>query len=193
MVSEKTFQNMNCDLGRLHSSFTACFREKGYEVQSNDNHGIYLTQAKKKGFVRTLAGASRALFVKIDGDPNNFKISTGTGKWARNIASTILTGFFTGGITWVTGSIFTGWQKKIEMDLWTFIDKEVQFKRDTFRQPVRPLPPPIPQREVRTQPYPPTIREREIIKEIEVVYCNYCQTKNSARSSFCGKCGAQLH
>ena len=184
---------MNCDLGSLHSSITAWFGEKGSEVQSNVSNRVYFTQAKKKGFVRTLAGASRALFVKIDGEPNRFKISTGTGKWARNITATVLTGFFTGGITWITGSIFTGWQKKIETNLWTFIEKEVQFKRDTFRQHVRPLPSPIPQREVHTQPYPPTIREREIIKEIEGVYCTYCQTKNSARSSFCRNCGAQLH
>jgi hypothetical protein len=184
---------MNCDLDKLHRSFEVWFNEKGFRVQSSFNHGVYFTQARKKGVLRTLAGASRALFLKIDGDPNRFRISTGTGKWVQNITATALTGVLTGGITWVTGSILTGWQKKIEKDLWSFIEKEVDFNRDTFKKPPESVTSPIYPREAYTQPRAPPVREREIIKEIEVVYCTYCGTKNNARSSFCITCGARLH
>ena len=184
---------MNCDLDKLHRSFEVWFKEKGFRVQSSFNHGVYFTQARKKGVLRTLAGASRALFLKIDGAPNRFRISTGTGKWMQNITATALTGVLTGGITWVTGSILTGWQKKIEKDLWSFIEKEVDFNRDTFKKPVEPVMPSIRTREVYPQPTTSSVREREIVKEIEVVYCTYCGTKNNARSSFCITCGARLH
>ncbi len=36
-------------------------------------------------------------------------------------------------------------------------------------------------------------KEREIVREIEVVYCRYCGAKNNARQTNCTKCNATLH
>jgi len=57
----------------------------------------------------------------------------------------------------------------------------------------KPTPPPIHEMKDSAPLTAPSIREREIIKEIEVVYCPYCKVKNSARSSFCRNCGGSLH
>ena len=42
-------------------------------------------------------------------------------------------------------------------------------------------------------PPPPPTTERETIREIEVVYCRYCGTKNNARNTSCTRCGAKLY
>ncbi len=64
----------------------------------------------------------------------------------------------------------------------------------TSPSPLRkPVPPSINESKVNTQPTQPQIHEREIIKEIEVIYCAYCATKNSARSNYCINCRAKLH
>jgi ribosomal protein L40E len=39
---------------------------------------------------------------------------------------------------------------------------------------------------------PAPIVQKEIIREIEVIYCSHCGTKNNARASNCSRCGAQL-
>ena len=37
-----------------------------------------------------------------------------------------------------------------------------------------------------------SILQKETIREIEVIYCRYCGTKNNARSARCTQCGASL-
>jgi len=39
----------------------------------------------------------------------------------------------------------------------------------------------------------PIFIQKETIREIEVIYCSHCGTKNNARSTFCTHCGAPLH
>jgi hypothetical protein len=128
---EQVFHRLNCDLTSLHKSIEYWLHEKDFIVQSASEPSIIFIQAKKSGKIRALAGASRALFIRIDGEPSKFKVSTGTGKWMQNITATVLTGFLTAGITWVTGSLLTGWQKATERQLWHFILQEVEFLKDS--------------------------------------------------------------
>lgn len=39
---------------------------------------------------------------------------------------------------------------------------------------------------------PAPVVQKETIREIEVIYCSYCGTKNNARTSTCTQCGAKL-
>ena len=50
--------------------------------------------------------------------------------------------------------------------------------------------PTIPHPSVRSEV---STHEREVIKEIEVVYCAYCGAKNIARSNYCTNCRAKIH
>jgi len=45
-----------------------------------------LVQAQKGGFLRELITAERALNILIQGEPNNFMVRVGIGKWVQNIA-----------------------------------------------------------------------------------------------------------
>jgi hypothetical protein len=168
-MTELTFLDKNCNLASLQKDIEAWFIERGFETQSTQRETMYFVQARKKGTIRALAGASRSLFVKIEGEPKNFKVATGTGKWVENLAATVITGFFTLGLTWVTGALLAGWQKKIESDLWDFIKSQAEFS-DRARTQVPPPPPPP------TEPLCPVCHSPSTyVKEYQRYYCYRCK------------------
>jgi hypothetical protein len=89
MVSEKIvrFQNKNKDLNQLANEITKMLEGDGYKTQltSNSPVGIVI-QAKKANILRDIITADRAFTILISGEPNNFAIHIGIGKWIQNIA-----------------------------------------------------------------------------------------------------------
>jgi len=89
MVSEKvvTFQNKNKDLNQLAQQIVAMLQQDGYKTQMTTNSptGIII-QATKAGILRDIITADRAFTIMITGDPNNFAIHIGIGKFVQNIA-----------------------------------------------------------------------------------------------------------
>ncbi len=87
MVSEKVlrFQGKNKDLQQLSQQITDQLKSEGYEVQSaNPPLGIVI-QAKKAGILRDIIAADRAFTIMITGQPNDFSIHVGIGKFFQNI------------------------------------------------------------------------------------------------------------
>ncbi len=59
----------------------------GYKTQINTSAPVGIViQAQKAGILRDLITADRAFTIMITGDPNNFAIHIGIGKWIQNIA-----------------------------------------------------------------------------------------------------------
>ncbi|MGI0102978.1 MAG: hypothetical protein ACREA7_10370 [Nitrosotalea sp.] len=89
MVSEKIvrFQNKNKDLNQLGQQIVTMLEGDGYKTQmtSSSPAGVII-QAKKAGILRDIITADRAFTIMISGDPNNFAIHVGIGKWIQNIA-----------------------------------------------------------------------------------------------------------
>jgi hypothetical protein len=89
MVSEKIvrFQNKNKDLNQLGQKIVTMLEGDGYKTQitSSSTVGIII-QAKKAGILRDIITADRAFTIMISGDPNDFSIHIGIGKWIQNIA-----------------------------------------------------------------------------------------------------------
>jgi hypothetical protein len=88
MVAEKTlhFQGKNKDLNQLASQISEQLKSEGYKVQTGNAPLGMVIQAQKAGILRDIITADRAFTIMITGQPNDFSIRIGIGKWVQNIA-----------------------------------------------------------------------------------------------------------
>jgi hypothetical protein len=88
MVSEKIlrFQGKNKDLKQLAQQISDQLQSEGYKVQMGTPPLGIIIQAKKAGILRDIITADRAFTIMIAGDPNDFTIHVGIGKFIQNIA-----------------------------------------------------------------------------------------------------------
>lgn len=88
MVSEKIlrFQGKNKDLKQLAQQIMDQLKSEGYSVQSASPPLGTVIQAKKAGILRDIIAADRAFTIMITGQPNDFSIHVGIGKFFQNIA-----------------------------------------------------------------------------------------------------------
>jgi hypothetical protein len=88
LVSEKVmrFQGKNKDLNQLSQLIVQQLNSEGYKTQlATPPLGIVI-QAKKAGILRDIITADRAFSILITGQPNDFSIHIGIGKWIQNLA-----------------------------------------------------------------------------------------------------------
>jgi hypothetical protein len=88
MLADKTvrYQGRNTNLNALGDSLTQYLRDDGFKVQMpRPSQGGTLIQAQKGGFLRELITAERSLNILVQGEPNNFTVRVGIGKWLQNI------------------------------------------------------------------------------------------------------------
>jgi hypothetical protein len=88
VVSEKVlrFQGKNKDLKQLSDQIAQYLQNNGYKVQSTVAPMGYVVQAQKAGILRDIITADRAFTIMVAGQPNDFTIHIGIGKWIQNIA-----------------------------------------------------------------------------------------------------------
>jgi hypothetical protein len=88
MVSEKVlrFQGKSMDLNQLSEQIVQYLQSNGYQTQSTTVPVGLVIQAKKAGIMRDIITAERAFTIMITGQPNDFSIHIGIGKWIQNIA-----------------------------------------------------------------------------------------------------------
>ncbi|PSN92025.1 hypothetical protein B9Q03_02500 [Candidatus Marsarchaeota G2 archaeon OSP_D] len=90
MVAEKVmrFQGKNKDLNQLAQQILAQLQADGYKTQTKNAPLGIIIQAQKAGILRDIVAADRAFTIVIAGQPNDFTIHIGIGKWIQNIAVT---------------------------------------------------------------------------------------------------------
>lgn len=90
MVSEKTirFQGKNKDLGQLSNQIIQQLQVEGYKTQTTNAPLGIVIQAQKAGILRDIIAADRAFTIIIGGQPNDFTVHIGIGKFIQNIAVT---------------------------------------------------------------------------------------------------------
>ncbi|HVC27725.1 MAG TPA: hypothetical protein VND40_06140 [Nitrososphaerales archaeon] len=88
MVSEKVmrFQNKNRDLDQFASQIQAQLEADGYKVQYANPPLGRVIQAQKAGVLRGIIDANRAFTIMLTGDPNDFTVHIGIGKFVQNLA-----------------------------------------------------------------------------------------------------------
>jgi hypothetical protein len=80
------FQNKNRDLDQLASQIETQLKSEGYKTQSASPPLGKVIQAQKAGILRGIIDANRAFTIMITGDPNDFTVHIGIGKWVQNLA-----------------------------------------------------------------------------------------------------------
>ena len=88
MVSEKIlhFTNKNKDLNQLANQVIQQLNSEGYKTQSASAPLGFVIQAQKAGILRDIITADRAFSILIAGEPNDFMVHVGIGKWIQNLA-----------------------------------------------------------------------------------------------------------
>jgi len=88
LVSEKVmrFQNKNRDLDQFASQIQAQLEADGYKVQYANPPLGRVIQAQKAGVLRGIIDANRAFTIMLTGDPNDFTVHIGIGKFVQNLA-----------------------------------------------------------------------------------------------------------
>jgi hypothetical protein len=88
MVSEKVlrFQGKNKDLNQLSQQIAQQLQVDGYKVQSRTAPLGQVIQAQKAGILRDIITADRAFTITISGEPNDFTVHVGIGKFIQNLA-----------------------------------------------------------------------------------------------------------
>lgn len=79
------FQGKNKDLNQLSQKIVEQLSSEGYKTQSATAPLGMVIQAKKAGILRDIITADRAFSILITGQPNDFSIHIGIGKWIQNI------------------------------------------------------------------------------------------------------------
>ncbi len=91
MIGEKVrhYQGKNTDLSALQGKIEQYLQGDGFKTQSStpSPHGTVI-QAKKGGFLSAVIAADRAFTLLIDGEPNNFTVRVGIGKWLEHLGVT---------------------------------------------------------------------------------------------------------
>ncbi|MDA4134402.1 MAG: hypothetical protein OK441_02410 [Thaumarchaeota archaeon] len=83
------YMNRNTDLDALRANIASYLQADGFKIQQpKPGQDMMLIQAQKGGFLRELISSERALNILIQGQPNDFTIRVGIGKWIQNIAVT---------------------------------------------------------------------------------------------------------
>jgi len=101
LVAEKTlrFQGKNKDLDQLAQQIEQQLQSEGYKTQSTKAPLGNIIQATKAGILRDLFAADRAFTIMVSGQPADFTVQIGIGKWVQNLAVTaaetiLLSGLF---------------------------------------------------------------------------------------------------
>lgn len=93
MIGEKVkrYQGKNTDLDGLKTKIEEYLKNDGFKVQSSQPspHGMVI-QARKGGFLSAVIAADRAFNIVIDGEPNDFTVRLGIGKWLEHLGVTAI-------------------------------------------------------------------------------------------------------
>lgn len=80
------FQGRNKDLNQLSQQIVQYLQNDGYKVQSTTAPLGQVIQAQKAGILRDIITADRAFTITISGQPNDFAVHIGIGKFIQNLA-----------------------------------------------------------------------------------------------------------
>ncbi len=88
MVAEKTlrFQGKNWNIDELSNQIMQQLQADGYKTQLRTVPMGTIIQAQKAGILRDIITADRAFTIMVSGQPNDFTVHVGIGKWVQNIA-----------------------------------------------------------------------------------------------------------
>ncbi len=87
MTSEKIlrFQGKNANLDALSQQIVGQLQADGYKTQKTTAPLGTIIQAQKAGIMRDILTADRCFTILVAGQPNDFTVHVGIGKWLRDL------------------------------------------------------------------------------------------------------------
>jgi hypothetical protein len=85
-----SFTGKNRDLDQLSQQIEQQLKADGYKTQSNKAPTGNVVQAQKAGVLRGIVDANRAFSILISGQPDNFSVHIGIGKWIQNVSVAVV-------------------------------------------------------------------------------------------------------
>jgi hypothetical protein len=79
------YQNKNKDLDQLAQQISQQLQTEGYKTQTASLPLGRVIQAQKAGILRDIITADRAFTIMLAGQPNDFTVHIGIGKWIQNL------------------------------------------------------------------------------------------------------------
>lgn len=124
----RDYVGKGCNLDLLSDAVEEHFETMKYRTQSSKKDDGWIIQARREGILRDLLAADRAFTMTITGEPNDFKVSFGIGKWVQNLGVALLEG-----IALVPAILFIEvpislWSYEIEREFWAYVEKQVELK-----------------------------------------------------------------
>lgn len=117
MVGEKVqhFQGKGTDLGELATKIESHLGSEGFATQVSPKsvHGTVI-QAKKGGFLRGVVDADRALSIVVSGEPDDFTVRIGIGKWLQHLGVAALETLLLSDLFLVVDVAESAWNFEIE-------------------------------------------------------------------------------
>jgi hypothetical protein len=129
MIGDKTiqYQGRNTDLNALKDGIVSYLQGDGFKVQvPTSPSGGWIIQAQKGGFLREIISAERALSIMIRGQPNDFSVRIGVGKWIQNAAVTAVETIAVSGLFLPVDVSEMAWTVHVENKVIKRIDELVQ-------------------------------------------------------------------
>jgi hypothetical protein len=120
MIGEKIqhFQGRGTDLGALQQKIEDYLKSDGFSVQVSPpgTDGVAI-QAQKGGFLDKVIAADRALSILISGEPNDFTVRIGIGKWLEHLGVAAAETLLLSDLFLVVDVAETAWNFEIENKL----------------------------------------------------------------------------
>ena len=127
-AASRDYVGKGCNLELLSDAIDEHFQTQGYQTQSSKTSDGWAVQARKAGILRDLLAADRAFTVAIGGDPGNFRVSFGIGKWAQNLGMALVEGFALAPVVLFLEIPISLWSYEVEREFWEFVEKQVELK-----------------------------------------------------------------
>ena len=116
-IGEKVmhFQGKGSDLGTVQLKIENYLKNEGFSIQSSQRSTQgYVIQAKKGGFLRGVVDADRALSIVVSGNPDDFTVRIGIGKWMQHLGVAMLETLLISDLFLVVDVAESAWNFEIE-------------------------------------------------------------------------------
>ncbi len=123
-----SWKDKNVDLELLTQKMVDFFNADGFseirhEISTDKTE--YIIQAKKTGVLRTLSSTRKVITIQINGSPNDFHVSVGTGEWGKGVGMAVA-------VTGVIGLVGLGFNAVFREKVWNIIKSSVVSLENTF-------------------------------------------------------------
>lgn len=109
------FQGKGTDLSALQQRIEEYLKSDGFSVQSSTPSGQgTVLQAKKGGFLRGIVDADRALTIMVSGEPDDFTVRVGIGKWLEHLGVAAVETLLISDLFLVIDVAETAWNFEVE-------------------------------------------------------------------------------